>query len=63
MLITGTRKGIGKELVYYYIEKGWEVIGCSRGTADYKMDGYTHFEADVSDENAVSDIFKFIKDL
>jgi len=61
MLITGTRKGIGKELVYYYTNKDWQVIGCSRGVADYKIDGYIHFEADVADEKAVYEIFNFIK--
>jgi len=37
MLITGTRKGIGKYLVEYYVEKGFQVIGCSRSAADYDL--------------------------
>ena len=37
MIITGTRKGIGKYLAEYYIEKGFIVIGSSRGDNGFKM--------------------------
>ena len=36
-LITGTRKGIGKFLVEYYISLGHQVIGCSRAEAKYSF--------------------------
>ena len=38
MLITGTRKGIGKYLVDYYIQRGWIIYGCSREPADFAYD-------------------------
>lgn len=60
MLITGTRKGIGEYLVQYYTEKGYKVIGCSRGEAEYKLDNYEHFLADVSNEKEVKKIFSAI---
>ena len=47
-LITGTRKGIGKYLAHYYVEKGHRVVGCSRSRADWELDGYTHHCADVA---------------
>ena len=53
MIITGTRKGIGKYLAEYYLEKGYIVAGCSRGEGDIKNDSYTHFQLDVADEQAV----------
>jgi 3-oxoacyl-[acyl-carrier protein] reductase len=61
MLITGTRKGIGKYLAEYYVRKGFYVIGCSRQPADYRLENYEHFCADVSDEVAVKDIFTAIR--
>ena len=30
MLITGTRKGIGRHLVDHYLQDAYQVIGCSR---------------------------------
>jgi len=61
MLITGTRKGIGRYLVRYYISKGFYVIGCSRGKIDTTIDNYKHFCLDVSDEPAVKKMFKVIR--
>ena len=53
ILITGTRKGIGKELAEYYLGLNFNVIGCSRGKKTIFNDNYKHFELDVSDEKAV----------
>lgn len=61
ILITGTRKGIGKYLAHYYAEKGYQVIGCSRREVDYKLDNYRHFCLDVSDEREVKRMFVEIR--
>jgi len=61
MLITGTRKGIGEQLVKHYVTKGFSVVGCSRKDVDYKFDNYQHFCLDVSDELSVKKIFFEIK--
>ena len=61
MLITGTRKGIGRHLAHYYVGRGFQVIGCSRKPADYQLDGYTHLSLDVSDEPAVKKAFGQIR--
>ena len=53
MIITGTRKGIGKYLVEYYAKKKYQVVGCSRGKVDYEIDNYKHYCLDVSDEQSV----------
>ena len=53
MLITGTRKGIGRHLAETYACRGFIVEGCSRGGASFEAEGYTHTEMDISDEKAV----------
>jgi len=61
MLITGTRKGIGKYLAEYYVNRGFTVIGCSRGEADFELENYRHFCTDVSDEKNVRQMFNEIR--
>ncbi|OHD20352.1 MAG: oxidoreductase [Spirochaetes bacterium GWC1_27_15] len=53
ILITGTRKGIGKELSEYYLGKGFTVIGCSRQEKSIEHPNYHHYNTDVSDEKGV----------
>jgi 3-oxoacyl-[acyl-carrier protein] reductase len=54
MLITGTRKGIGRFLVDRYLEKGYRVAGCSRDKFDEPTPAnYSHYCVDVADEQAV----------
>jgi len=53
IVITGTRKGIGRFLAETFLERGWRVIGCSRGGSDLDHERYQHFELDVADEKAV----------
>lgn len=60
-LITGTRKGIGKYLAEHYLQQGHHVVGCSREAADWHLPGYTHFCADVADEEAIRQIITFIR--
>ncbi|OGT63247.1 MAG: oxidoreductase [Gammaproteobacteria bacterium RIFCSPHIGHO2_12_FULL_45_12] len=60
-LITGTRKGIGKYLSEYYVEKGHIVIGCSRSSIDWSLPNYKHFELDVSDEKSVRNLFRCVR--
>ena len=60
-LITGTRKGIGRFLIEYYVRQGHKVVGCSRGKPDWTLPNYRHFEADVADEKAVLSLFSAIR--
>jgi 3-oxoacyl-[acyl-carrier protein] reductase len=57
MVITGTRKGLGKHLVEHYCQAGWEVFGCSREQVDYTLPSYHHYCLDVADEAAVGEMF------
>ena len=61
MVITGTRKGIGKYLAEYYAEKEFYVVGCSRGDVDFELDNYQHFCLDVSEESSIKRMFTEIR--
>jgi 3-oxoacyl-[acyl-carrier protein] reductase len=53
MIVTGSRKGIGRHLAETYARRGFIVEGCSRGEAGWEAEGYTHHQVDVADEKAV----------
>jgi 3-oxoacyl-[acyl-carrier protein] reductase len=61
ILITGSRKGIGLQLVQYYLSTNSIVIGCSRTESEFIHENYYHFELDVSDEISVGNMFREIK--
>ncbi len=61
LIITGTRKGIGRELAQCYLQQGHQVFGCSRGSASIDAQNYRHFQLDVADEAAVVQMIKNIK--
>jgi len=61
ILITGTRKGIGRHLVDHCISLGYQVIGCSRNEVEYSIDKYQHFCLDVCDEKKVKEMFSQIR--
>jgi 3-oxoacyl-[acyl-carrier protein] reductase len=53
VLITGTRKGIGRYLAEHFVRKGALVEGCSRAAPDWALENYTHHCLDVADEAQV----------
>lgn len=61
VLITGTRKGIGKYLAEYYVKKRFQVFGCSRKPVDYEFENYRHFCLDIADEVKVKQMFADIR--
>jgi 3-oxoacyl-[acyl-carrier protein] reductase len=54
VLITGTRKGIGRYLAEYYLERGYRVVGCSRAESDLVHDRYQHHCVDVENETGAT---------
>jgi 3-oxoacyl-[acyl-carrier protein] reductase len=60
VLITGSRKGIGKALCQYYLSQAWEVEGVSRGASSIDHVNYRHHQADVADEKAAAAIFRLL---
>lgn len=61
ILITGTRKGLGKALAEHYLSHGFTVIGCSRQAGSIVHDNYHHYELDVADEKAVVSMVRNIR--
>ena len=61
MLITGTRKGIGKKLAQAYACQGFLVVGCSRKEPGWDQDGYDHILVDVSVEAQVLKLMQHIR--
>lgn len=61
MVITGTRKGIGRHLAEHYAKRDFLVFGCSRSPADHPLPNYRHFCLDVADEPAVKKMFGQIR--
>jgi len=61
IVITGTRKGIGRQLAEHYLARGYIVVGCSREAAETQPAGYHHFCLDVADEPAVKELFSAVR--
>jgi NAD(P)-dependent dehydrogenase (short-subunit alcohol dehydrogenase family) len=61
MVITGTSKGLGRALAEYFVQRGYIVVGCSRGEATLDMSGYHHYQVDVGDEQQVRRWFRTVK--
>ena len=53
VLVTGARKGLGRELCEYYLARDWVVEGCSRQESTLRHANYRHHCVDVADEAAV----------
>lgn len=60
-LITGTRKGIGRELAEHFLAQGYAVAGCSRKDTKLAHADYTHFTCDVTDETGVAAMVRAVK--
>lgn len=61
MLISGTRKGIGRSLAEYYTSQGIQVVGFSRKPFEGQLEGYSHHLVDITDETAVLNLFSVIR--
>ncbi len=59
MMITGTRKGIGRFLVDRYLARGYVVAGCSREPFEGATpESYHHYCVDVADEPRVVEMVR-----
>lgn len=60
IIITGTRKGIGRYLAEQYLAEGDKVYGCSRRNTDLEHPNYRHTNLDVSDE---AEVMSFVRNV
>ena len=56
-LITGTSSGLGETIAKHLLANDWVVIGVSRGKSTITHSCYTHYEVDISDSQAVKNLF------
>jgi len=61
LLITGTSKGLGRQMAEYYAAHGYRVVGCSRSDLSQTAENYRHFRCDVTDETAVKQMFAEVR--
>ncbi len=54
-IVTGTSRGLGKEIALQLLELGWKVTGISRNQS-IEHENYIHVSADLSDSNCVNDL-------
>jgi benzil reductase ((S)-benzoin forming) len=54
-IVTGTSRGLGKEIALQLLEQGWKVTGVSRNQS-IEHENYIHVCADLSDSNCVNDL-------
>jgi 3-oxoacyl-[acyl-carrier protein] reductase len=59
-VVTGSSRGIGRDVAVQLLERGYSVIGCARGASDLQHKEYQHFRLDVTDEVSVCNMFREI---
>ncbi len=62
VLVTGTSKGIGQYLAKYFLQRGYQVAGCSRSESSLNHAGYFHVQADVADESSVKALVRAVRE-
>ena len=53
IVITGTSRGIGRDIAEYFLGLGHKVYGCSRSQASVAHENYIHHCINIADENQV----------
>jgi 3-oxoacyl-[acyl-carrier protein] reductase len=56
-LITGTSRGLGKEIAKHFLYLNWSVIGLARGESTIDHPDYTHIQIDIKDRNSLKKAF------
>jgi 3-oxoacyl-[acyl-carrier protein] reductase len=60
-VVTGTSRGLGRAFAEHYAARGHQVIGCSRGEVELDAAGYRHEVVDITDEQAVKQLFSSVR--
>jgi 3-oxoacyl-[acyl-carrier protein] reductase len=57
ILISGSSRGLGKEIAEHFLKNGWKVYGCSRSDGQIDHENYHHFQLDISSQEQVTEFF------
>ncbi len=60
-LVTGASRGLGRAITEGLLDKGFNVVGVSRGATDLEHTNYRHQPADILDPSQVAGIFKALR--
>jgi len=63
VLVTGSRRGVGKLLTEHFLAGGARVVGIARGASTIDHEAYFHISADLANPAAVADAFKQVRAL
>ena len=63
VLITGSSRGVGRQLTDYMLANGATVIGFARGESDLTHTSYHHIQVDLSDAAAITTAFMAVRKL
>lgn len=61
VLVTGSRRGVGKAIAEHFLNGGATVLGFARGAATFEHASYHHFEVDVGVPESVVKGFAQVK--
>lgn len=57
VIVTGSTRGVGRQIVDHVLAAGGKVIGFARGNSDLQSDNYIHLQVNLADPSAVVAIF------
>ncbi len=61
VLVTGSRRGIGRVIAEHFLQEGAHVVGFARGDATIDHSKYSHFQVDVGNPESVQKGFFALK--
>jgi 3-oxoacyl-[acyl-carrier protein] reductase len=62
-LVTGSSRGVGRQIAQYFIDSGATVIGFSRGEGSITHDRYNHIKVDLGDIQDIQSAFSTVRKL
>lgn len=61
VLVTGSSRGVGRQIVEHFLAGGATVLGFARGGVDITHDSYHHIQVDLADAGAITRAFMAVR--